>query len=195
MQVWVARLPRGAARPAKDSWLCSWDSKQLRDDARAGTWSWGLPAVCARQRAGASAGARGGGASSSNEKGRPKWAPSYRRQPASGVCADGSGPSNDGAAIALAQHAQLVQLGLGQVGEAVRKVEQRIVEPFLLMFQARLQHSAAEDVGEQLVARLFETGGNRVLPGLTTLFGHAGGFPFGRGAREKRRRKIIGCMV
>src|SRR2546430_9432487 len=77
-----------------------------------------------------------------------------------------------------------VQLTLGQVGEAVRQVQQRIVEPFLLMLGRGLQHSAAENVREQLVARLLEARGNRVLPGLTTLFGHAGIFLSGRGPRE-----------
>src|SRR2546430_13335632 len=42
-----------------------------------------------------------------------------------------------------------VQLTLGQVGEAVRQVQQRIVEPFLLMLGRGLQHSAAENVREQ----------------------------------------------
>src|SRR5712691_3942781 len=166
----------GGARRDRGFSRCCWDSKRRRDGGRHGTWSWVLPAECARRRGGAWAGSPGGGVDRKKKKGARYGAPANPKAGVSGVRADGSGPGHDGAAIALAQHAQLVQLGLGQVGEAIRKIEQRVVEPFLLMLWRGFQHSAAEDVREQLVARLFEACGNRVLPGLTTLFGHAGVF-------------------
>src|SRR5438876_11760534 len=64
----------------------------------------------------------------------------------SGVHNDGSVARHDGAAIALAQDAQLVQFRLGEVGEAICKIQTCVVILFLLMLWPALKYVAAEYV-------------------------------------------------
>src|SRR2546430_7858357 len=93
---------------------------------------------------------------------------------------------DDGPAVSLAQDPQLRDLPLAQLGVAVGEIQHRVVEPLLLMLGRRFQDTAAEDVGEQLVACLLEGGGGRNFSRFRTLFCHARGAPLFRSGGRVR---------
>src|SRR5207253_2259827 len=73
--------------------------------------------------------------------------------------ADGGCARDDVPAVSLAQDPQVRGLPLAQLGVAVGEMQHGVVEPLFLMLGRRFQESAAEDVGDGIVACLLDVVG------------------------------------
>src|SRR5439155_3352787 len=106
---------------------------------RAGTRSSGQAVACGSPWGGASDASPPLGRT--NKKGAPRdgGRPDASRRRCSGVRAHGRAPPDYGPAVTLAQHAQLRQLLLVQRIVALREIQQRVVEPFLLVLRGGFQ--------------------------------------------------------
>jgi len=79
----------------------------------------------------------------------------------------------------FSEQPKLRHVVIAQVGVPLGKVLHRVVEPILLVLWSCFENAASEDVGEELIAGLFE-GGWSVFSKLSFLFRHAL-TPFGSG--------------
>lgn len=72
----------------------------------------------------------------------------------------------------MAQRAELRELGVRELGVPVLQVFHRVVEPLYLVLGSGLQHTAPNDVLEQLIAGLLEGRRRSSLAATISMFGH-----------------------